>query len=76
MALDGHRVVRDPLQLKFGLERFAGVRDGRERWLSIRRETLRDDLIIHKLDQQLLNEAALAKLVGRMPPYVTARYTR
>ncbi|MEM6461661.1 MAG: hypothetical protein AAF724_07085 [Pseudomonadota bacterium] len=72
LAIGDHRVVKEPLCLKYGLERLVGHRDGRDLWLSIQRETLRDDLIVHMLDEELLTEATLAELVVRMGPYVGA----
>lgn len=72
MAIGNYRVVADRLKLKFGLELLVGQREGRELWLSVRRETLRDDLIVHMLDEDLLTDSALAELVSRVGSYVGA----
>ncbi len=66
----GHRVVADRLRLKYALEVFHDRVDGKDRWRPVHSSTLRNDLLCHLLDEQLLDETSLAELVRRMTPYV------
>ncbi|MCP4408509.1 MAG: hypothetical protein GY807_12240 [Gammaproteobacteria bacterium] len=65
-----HRVVRDTLSLKYGVEKFACRQDGKNKWQSIHKTTLRDDLLIHLRGERLLSEAQLINLAKRLPPYI------
>lgn len=70
MRTGDHRIVRDSLDLKFGLEQFACRKDGRDRWLPLHRTVLRDDLLLHMRKRRVLPEAQLLELARNLPPYV------